>query len=318
MPAGSVVPDASRSKTARGGPAGGGVLELLSPGAPGTCAAEVSWKMSHFQPAFACGVAWKVNDCPAGMERLVPRQSAALRPTSGSRFRVHETAGRPRLASSCRPASSKLPKSASPARLSPWAPSSHNASRAAPGSTEWAGGYLCNFHRDLRTREGACAGGQQFPPTPRTRLHDRDFAAIPAAWAFDRRGSWDVFGLGGNCRPEDDEVASGAPLAQAARRAMWNALPLPPASVAPRTLSDSATVRNRPLRTRLPGASGAILLEDCLHRCLIRLVRPVQLDIEDSARLGGRDSCPDDRPAACTRSEPFRSGFTSGYARVGA
>ncbi len=88
MPAGSVVPDASRSKTARGGPAGGGVLELLSPGAPGTCAAEVSWKMSHFQPAFACGAAWKVTIArPAWNASFLGSQRRfARRPAGGSAY----------------------------------------------------------------------------------------------------------------------------------------------------------------------------------------------------------------------------------------
>lgn len=47
------------------------------------------------------------------------------------------------------------------------------------------------------------AHGQRSPPTFRAWWpwwHDRDFAAIPAAWASDRRDSWDGFGLGGNRR----------------------------------------------------------------------------------------------------------------------
>ena len=51
----------------------------------------------------------------------------------------------------------------------------------------------------LRVWRKSLRRNRQVPLTSRTRLHDRDFAAIPAARASDRCDSRDVFGPGGNC-----------------------------------------------------------------------------------------------------------------------
>ena len=81
---------------------------------------------------------------------------------------------------------------------------------AAPGRVDsGAGGTPSPCPGRWDRASGSCPGPrwssapwpvQRFPLTPRTRLHDRDFAATPAARASNPCGSWDVRGLGGHCR----------------------------------------------------------------------------------------------------------------------